>query len=133
MHYSFGIRRRLIIFNIRTIIIIVCVSIFCWSLLRYSFQQIEIFFFFFIPWAFRWCPIENQNPEGFFHARAHGFDCCQIRVPAGYPGLAYAAPNGGVNSAKISSVDLHIKLTPAEQCMHQYILHLCYRQPIDLI
>jgi len=51
----------------------------------------------------------------------------------GYPGLAYAAPDGGVISAKISSVDLlHIKLASAEQCMHQYILHLCYRQPIDI-
>jgi hypothetical protein len=40
-------------------------------------------------------------------------------------------PDGGVNSAKVSSVDKHIKLAPVVQCMHRYILRPFYRQPID--
>ena len=72
----------------------------------------------------------EYKPGGFFPCKP-GLTGLTAAKP-GYPGLAYAVPDGGVNSAKISSVDLqHIKLAPAVQCMHQYILRLCYRQPID--
>jgi len=54
----------------------------------------------------------ESKPGGFFQAQAYGFDCYQTQVPE--IGI-YAVPDGGVNSAKISSVDLqHIKLAPAE-------------------
>ena len=63
-----------------------------------------------------WLSLGYPNPEGFFQTRVYGFDCCQTRV-----GLAYAVPEDGVNSAKISSVHLqHIKLAPVVQlCMHE--------------
>jgi hypothetical protein len=68
----------------------------------------------------------NTNPECFFQALAYGFDC--------YPGLSDAVPDGGVNRAKISLVDLqHIKLAPAMQFSARTIYSSLMLPPIRLI